>query len=447
MTLLQRLKERFWFVPALLCLAAVILAELLIWSDRVWRLSLPGWADAFLYRVGESGSRDILGAIAGSSLAVAGTTFSITMAVLALTSSTYGPRLIRNFMADRGNQAVLGVYVATFLYSLLVLRSIRVLGDTGGPDAEVFVPHLAVNFAVVLAVLNVAVLIYFIHHISDSIQISTIARRVRTDLRATVERLYPEQVGRDEHEVDDHPAHHDDELDQLLAEDAVPVDAGRPGYVTSVRGEDMVEAARDADVLVDLCVRPGQYVLEDTVLARVHALSSDDKKTVDALRAAVQIDDARNPYQDVSFAVQQLTELAVRALSPGINDPFTAINALDDLSSGLSLLAQRELPSTRRYDADGTLRVHAPQVGAVDLTSTVLDHMRWYAAESPSVMHVSLDLVQRVGSRARDRALRARLLTQVRLLEEAFQDAGHQDHDVEEFTARVREIEQVLTRA
>ncbi len=439
MNLLQRLGERFWFVPALLCVAAVLVAEVLIWADGTWTPVLPGWADAIVYRVGESGSRDILGAIASSSLAVAGTTFSITMAVLALTSSTYGPRLVRNFMTDRGNQVVLGVYVATFLYTLLVLRSVRAVGDPGDPEAEVFVPHLAVNFAVVLAVLNVAVLIYFIHHISDSIQISTIARRVRADLNATVERLYPEQVGSDDRQVEQRR-----DLPDRLEEDGAPVRAARPGYLTSVQGDELVDTARDADVLVHLCVRPGQYVLEDTVVAVVHPPERADRETVNAVRAAIQIGDARNPYQDVSFAVQQLTELAVRALSPGTNDPFTAVNALDDLSSGLSRLATREAPSTRRYDASGTLRVHTPHVGAVELTSTVLDHVRWYAAGSPAVMHAALDLAQRVGRRAGDRDLRARLLTQVRLLDEAFRRAGHQEHDVDEFTARVDEAEQVL---
>ena len=441
MNLLQRLRDRFWFLPAVLCLAAVVVAQLLTWADRSLSPELPGWAQNVLYRVGESGSRDILGAIAGSALGVAGTTFSITMAVLALTSSSYGPRLIRNFMADRGNQLVLGVYVATFLYSLLVLRTIRAVGDPGDPEAEVFVPHLSVNFAVVLAVLNVAVLIYFIHHISDSIQISTIARRVRTDLHSTVKRLYPEDVGRDEREVDG-----EDALPERLEEDGVPVRSGRPGYVTSVREADLLEAAQKADVLVSLSTRPGRYVLRDSVLALVHPPEHAGEELLEAVRGAVTIDDARDPYQDVSFAVQQLTELAVRALSPGTNDPFTAVNALDDLSSGLSLLARREMPSTFRYDEDGTLRVHAPYIGAVELTSEVLDNVRWYAAGAPSVMHAALNLVERVGRNAEHRAIRARLLTQVRLLEEAFRRAGHQEHDVEQFVERAERTARLLAR-
>jgi uncharacterized membrane protein len=439
--LLRRVTGRFWFIPAVLCLVAAVLAELLVWVDRTTRLVVPAWLDAVLYQVGATGSRDILGAIAGSSLAVAGTTFSITMAVLALTSSTYGPRLVRNFMADRGNQLVLGVYVATFLYSLLVLRSVRALGDPGEADAEIFVPHLAVNVAVLLAVLNVAVLIYFIHHISDSIQVSTIARRVRTELHRTVDRLYPEHLG-------GHPggAGDDVELPPRVEEDGAPVLAARPGYLSMVDDTALMRAAQEADVLVRLMVHPGDYVLKGSVLAHVHPAEHCTEDTAEDVRDALTVEDARSPYQDIAFAVQQLTELAVRALSPGTNDPYTAVNALDDLSSGLASLAGRQQPSPHRVDDDGVLRVHAPAVGALELTSGVLDAMRWYAGEHPAVMLQTLVLVERVAEAGADRDLRARLLTQVRLLQDAFEQAGHPAHDVQAFAARVEEVSEGLAR-
>ena len=284
MSILQRLRERFWFIPALLCAAAFVLAEGLIALDRrLGDLVVPDWMSVVLYRVGESGSRDILGAIASSSLAVAGTTFSITIAVLALTSSTYGPRLVRNFMADRGNQAVLGVFVSTFLYSLLTLRSIRVIGDLGNQDAEVFVPHLAVNAAVLLAVLNVAVLIYFIHHISDSIQVSTLASGVRSELLRTIDRLYPADIGRDRRRDDDGSA--DGALPAEVEAHGVPMTAARCGYVQSIRDDELMDAARRHDVLIALRVRPGQYVLDDTVAALVHP----PERAGDRLAEAIEI--------------------------------------------------------------------------------------------------------------------------------------------------------------
>ncbi|MFH5822889.1 DUF2254 domain-containing protein [Georgenia sp. AZ-5] len=440
---LRRLSERFWVIPALLCVAAVVAAEVLIAVDeRVGRLSLPSWASAIFYRVGESGSRDILGAIATSALAVAGTTFSITMAVLALTSSSYGPRLVRNFMADRGNQAVLGSFVATFLYSLLVLRSVRAIGDPGDPEAEVFIPHLAVNGAVGLAVLNVAVLVYFIHHISDSIQVSTIARRVRSDLYASVDGLYPEHLGHGER-----PAPSAAVLPEDLEETGRPVEAGATGYIAEVRTDALMSVAREHDVLLVLTVHPGQYVMAASTVCRVSPPERAEELLERRIRSAVSVTDARSPHQDIEFAVQQLTELAVRALSPGVNDPYTAVNALDDLSSGLVRLASRRIPSPERFDDDHVLRVYAPRPDAVSLTSGVLDSIRWYAASAPPVMHAALSLVERVGGQTEDPRLLENLVAHVDRLSDAFRRAGNDPHDVEGFAAHAREVATSLSRS
>lgn len=431
----RRLTERFWFVPSVLCVLAVAAALGLVAADRTTREPLaPGWADFLLYQVGSNGSRDLLGAIATSSLAVAGTTFSITMAVLALTSSSYGPRLVRNFMADRGNQTVLGVYVATFLYCLLVLRAVRVLGDPGVEDAEVFVPHLAVNGAVLLAVANVGVLVYFIHHISDSVQVATLAGAVRRDLLATVERLYPEHLGGPPGAG---PV-------PELPTGGRPVTADRAGYVQAVERERLVRTARRNDVLVQMQVGPGDYVLPGDVLLLVHGVPRTDERLERGLRRSVLVADARAPHQDVGFAAQQLTEMAVRALSPGTNDPYTARNAVDDLGVGLALLASRPAPSPWRRDRDQVVRVHAVGIDAASLLGTTLDQLRWYAAGAPSVMHACLTMVERVARHAMQAdhdggaRLQQVLLHHLDLLADAFCDAGHHDDDQARFAEHVR---------
>ncbi len=426
-------------MPALLCVAAVVVAAALVAVDRVSQEPLtPGWVDFLLYRVGSDGSRDLLGAIATSSLAVAGTTFSITMAVLALTSSSYGPRLVRNFMADKGNQTVLGVYVATFVYCLLVLRSVRVLGDLGG-DGDVFVPHLAVNGAVLLAIANVGMLIYFIHHISDSVQVATLAGRVRMELLDTVERLYPADLG---------PSGGPPLPD--LSGDGRPVTAGRAGYLQSVAQDVLMRAARRRDVVVELTVRPGDYVLPDTVLAMIRPDRAVNDRLVRTLRRALLVTDARTPYQDVGFAMQQLTEMAVRALSPGTNDPYTAQNAIDDLSAGLSVLVSRPPPSPWRRDDHGVVRVHAATPDVVLLLGTSLDQLRWYGAGAPSVMQSCVTLIERVAAHVRPPApgeapqLQQQLLAHLDLLADAFSAAGHHPDDQARFGDRVRCARQLI---
>ncbi|MDQ3450602.1 MAG: DUF2254 domain-containing protein, partial [Actinomycetota bacterium] len=323
-----RLRQTFWFLPALLCALAVVLAESLIFLDRRLDEVDLGPFGVLINRVGESGSRDLLGAIVGSMLTVASTTFSITIAVLALSSATYGPRLVRNFMADRGNQLVLGVFVATFLYSLLVLRSIRVLE---GGSGDYFVPHLAVNVAVLLAVLAIGVLVYFIHHISDSVQIWTLAREVRTDLLATVNRLYPEQIGAGSDEVRDASGPHD--VPPGLDVEGVSVRSRDTGYVQGVDHEKLLALVGKHDLVVSLRVRPGQHTIDGTPLAVLWPPRRVDDDVRAEIRAALKVGHARTPQEDVGFPALLLEEMAVRALSPGTNDPYTALNALDDLSA------------------------------------------------------------------------------------------------------------------
>ncbi len=245
----RRLSKTFWLLPAAMCVLGAVLAEVLILLDqRLGDLEF-GPFRMLVTRVGAAGSGDLLGAIAGSMLTVASTTFSITIPALALASSTYGPRLVRNFTADRGNQFVLGVFLATFLYSLLVLRSIRVL-DEGGE--QTFVPHLAVNVAVLLAVSALGVLVYFIHHIADSIQVWSLAQQGRTDLLTVVERLYPQRLGANEGEdSDDAGARNGPDSA------GVPVPSSNTGYVQGIDDEPLLALATKYDLVVELRVGPG----------------------------------------------------------------------------------------------------------------------------------------------------------------------------------------------
>ncbi len=434
---LRRVADRFWFLPGVLCIAAVVLSESLISLDsRLDGPVGPVWAQALFYRIGESGTRDILGTIASASLGVAGTTFSITMAVLALTSSSYGPRLVRNFMADRGNQAVLGVFVATFLYSLLVLRAVGSASDSS-PSGEAFVPHLAVNTAIVLAVANVVAMVYFIHHISDSIQIATLSSGVRNDLLAVVDRMYPEASGA-------HPSQ-SELLPTPVPTDGTTIRGEHHGYVQTIEHDDLVQLARRADLVAVLHIQPGQYVLPGTPLLTLCPRTPVTGSLERSALSAIQIANARSPHQDIDFSVQQLTEMAVRALSPGTNDPVTAINALDDLSSGLARLVGREIPPHVRVDTSGTPRLHTTVPEPLALVTGVVDHMRWYATSSPTVMHATLVFLERVGTSAHSAELRSALVRQVGLVRDAFRTAGHHVHDSQEFEAHSAQVAALIS--
>jgi len=423
-------RDSFWFLPGALLLFAALLAEgLIVVDQRVDELDLGPFA-VLATRIGESGSRDVLGAIAGSVIGVAATSFSITIAVLATASSTYGPRLVRNFMTDRGNQFVLGVYAATFVYSLLTLRSIR---EPGGAD-EVFVPHLAVNVAVLLAVLSIGVLIWFINHIADSVQVGTLSRRVRTELVETVDRLYPEQLGRAPSEVPDGAGVHD--VPAGLRADGVEVRADTDGYVLGVAEDRLLDLATHHDVVVSLQVRPGSHLVVGDVIALLWPAEHAGDGLAADVRSGVHVGRARTPDQDVGYAVLVLEEMAVRALSPSTNDPYTAINALDDLAAGLTRLVGRDVPSPYRYGPDDRLRVIAPRTGPVELVDRVFDAVRLHATGHPTVLHRMCALAGQLARTARDPALVDRLADHLEQLQEAFERSSPQQCDLAELRRR-----------
>ncbi|MGV9857664.1 DUF2254 domain-containing protein [Gordonia sp. NPDC003425] len=410
---LAQMRDAFWLVPLLLGLAGIVLAQLLVALDKAVGTTRPGLGVLF-YQVGVSGGRDILGAIAGSILAVAATSFSITISVLATASSTYGPRLVRNFMNDRGNQFVLGMFGATFLYSLMVLRAIRGEDDLKGS----FVPDIAINVAVLLAVVDVIVLVYFINHIARSIQVSTLSSRVRSELDSVVGLLYPEE-----------------EPSDAVAAPTPPggqvVTSALSGFIIGIDEESVLDTACKHDCLIVVGVRPGDHVIEGDPIAYVHpavdnaqedrrpARDSDVDVPDDKVRAHIHVGETRTPYQDIQFAVQQLTEMAVRALSPGTNDPYTAHNALNELAAGLTPMAQRTAPQLGRVDSDGTLRLIVTRLPLTELIDDVFGAVRTYAIAHPIAMTAAILLARRLGTAAVDDDVRDAVLRHLTLIYDA----------------------------
>ncbi|WP_058729043.1 DUF2254 domain-containing protein [Curtobacterium oceanosedimentum] len=398
--LLVRVRESFWFLPALLGVVAIVVAQLLVTLDRE---VLDGQVPAvpFLDALSAGGGRSILTTIGTAMLTVAGTSFSITISVLATTSSTYGPRLVRNFTADRANQLVLAAFTSTFLYAMVVLRTVH----TDVDDGDAFVPVVAIHVAVLLAVLDVGVLVFFIHHIASSTQITSLQRQVQTDLRAAVDEAYRDG---------------DDER-RTIQPVTVPEDgwyavrAASDGYVQSVEWRTLTAWAVRNDRLVDVVATPGRYVIQGDVVVRVRVRaggdqadrSRDDDSTpaIDAatsrtLRAAVVLGTARTPVQDVEFALQQLVEIAVRGLASGSNDPYTAVSALDMATPVLVPLWRDRSAVTALLGPDGTPRVLQHWPSPEDLVAGLFATVGHYGAGQPLVERAADRLAERLEHQA-----------------------------------------------
>ena len=372
----DRIRSSFWFVPAVMAAAAVALSFGSIMLDETvkdWSALGLNW----IFSGDTEGAATILGTLAGSMITITGVVFSMTLVALSLASSQLGPRLLHNFMSDTTTQVVLGTFVSTFLYCLLILRTIR------REEGAIFVPHLSVSLAVLFAVVSVAVLIYFIHHVSLSIQANQIMAKVGTELNEGIECLFPVRIGSGGPRISakQPSAHFLDAFDQT----ARPVCSTEDGYLQFIDGDGLIELAEKGDVVIRLARPPGHYIVAGCPLAMVWPENRLSDTLKDRIQTAFALGNQRTPGQDIEFSVNQLVEIAVRALSPGVNDPFTAVSCVDHLGSALCRLAQREVPSQYRHDEQGQLRLIAPVVTFAEITDAAFNQIRQYGRSSAAV--------------------------------------------------------------
>ena len=350
-TRLQGVVDSYWFVPTISLFVATALAFALIELDA--RLDFPlGERFPRLFGASAGAARGTLTAIATSMITVAGVVFSVTVVALSLAASTYSPRVLRTFMHDRPPQFAFGVFVGVFVYCLIVLRTVR-----GGEDEGSFVPTVSVLAALLLALASAWVLVYFIHHVALSIQVSTIIERIAVETRGAIDRLFPQSLGAGDDDGDGDDVSADDRFDWQ------PVPARRSGYIVGIDTDRLIAFARGRGAVLRMDLGVGEFAIEGQPLAslsgaRRRGTDADADADADALADIYTVAGERTIDQDAEYGVQQLVDVATRALSPGVNDPGTAMRCIDQLSTVLVRMAARRLPSRRRLE-DGELRLLA----------------------------------------------------------------------------------------
>jgi uncharacterized membrane protein len=340
-------RSSYWFLPGLLAILSILLSFLTIALDDILQTEVRETL-GFLWGGGPEGTRGLLETVAGSMITVAGVTFSVTMVALSLASSQFGSRLLRNFMADTGNQIVLGTFISTFLYSLLVLRTVR----TGDDE---FVPYISVTIAILLSIASIGVLIYFIHHVTLIMQSSYVVAEVAKDLFRTIERVFTKSEG----EASQREVEIDGKLQmpESFDEGCIQIISNNSGYIQAVDDKKLLELSHKHDLFFKIPYRPGHFIIENYPIMFLYPKERlDDKERKKIVRAFI-IGRERTHAQDVEYAIEQLVELAVRALSTGINDPFTANTCIDWLGAALAKMSEMEFPSNMRLDENGIVRI------------------------------------------------------------------------------------------
>ena len=361
--LLSDLTDAFWIVPGSMVIIGVIAGIGFVELDRSGLIPQSMLQSTWLYNGGATGARTLLGAVVSSTIGVAGTVFSITIAALAVAAGQMGPRLLRNFTRDRGNQITLGVFLGTFSYALMVLRSVRAQGEGE------FIPHLSLSIALVLAFASVATLVYFVGHMATRINADTVVQLVSEELSAAIKRLTTDES---------QPAPPDSDFWRHAR---ILTNPGR-GYLQHLAGDQLADWAAEHKTSLLLLVRPGDYVFPGTPIAVM-------TPPVDGAEAAIikttALGTERKSADDLEFAVRQLIEVAVRALSSGINDPHTAISVLDRIGAALCEIVPLHLRNGVYLRAERPVLV-VPSIEYGGLVDAMFHMIRQNGAGTPSVL-------------------------------------------------------------
>lgn len=420
----DRIAGSFWLLPALLTVALGALAGVLTWADG----ALLGVGEAFGFAGGPTAARSLLSVIASSTLTLAGLVFSVTLVVLTLASSQYSPRMLRTFLTDQRTKVTLGVFLGTYTYALVALRAVRTADEATGQSA--FVPGITLTVAFALALVAIAVFALFIDHVVQSVRVERIIGSIADDTRRVIDAVYPDdRAGRDG-SVGGTPG--------AVAAVAVadPADAGvalreisapAARVVSSIDVGALVDRARDADAVVVVHHGVGRFVPEGATLLTVLGGGEADDG---ALVGSVGLTRSRTLTQDVAFGLRQLVDVAERALSPGVNDPTTAVQAVDQIHDLLRRLGTRPISDGRYVDDAGVLRVQVPVWSWEDYVGLALDEIRhWGAGSLQIVLRLRLlidDLLTVVDGTRTDVLHRQRALLDARV-EEAL-PAVERDH-------------------
>ncbi|HKU04177.1 MAG TPA: DUF2254 domain-containing protein [Arthrobacter sp.] len=383
---LDALRTQLWPLPVLAIAAAVALGVALPVVDAGIDGQLPDNAKVLLFSGGAEAARAVLQAIAGSLITVTSLTFSLTVVTLQLASSQFSPRLLRTFSADRFVHGTLALFLAAFAFALAVLRSVR--DEVSGSRA--FVPEISVTVAFVLAIASVVGLVLFLAHLAREIRVETMMCRVGGETRDTIDRVFPKN----------RPVAGAAPVPQP---GSFPIPAKSSGFLNSLDKDRLLAAAGNFGAVVRIDRAPGSFLVEGVPFATAWPQEAGAGLGPDAreglcreINTAVATGLERTSVQDVGYGFRQLVDVAVRALSPGINDPTTAVHVLGHLSALLCRLVDRDPGPEQIRDDDGQVRVVLSLPGLPDLADLAVNQVRNYGAGDADVVQRLLDLLNEV---------------------------------------------------
>lgn len=371
----DKLKASFWFIPVVLIVISILLSFGLLYIDSLVHFPQDGLGH-FLFVSSSDSARSILSTISAAMMGVAGTVFSITLVALTLASSQFGSRLIKNFMYVKINQIVLGAYISTYLYCLLVLNSVQDSND------YTFIPSISILVAIIATIANIILLIIFIHQIATSLQADKVASDITDIILRQVKTLLPEKIG------EDSKSEYNLDISSVISgyQNRIPIKSPKNGYLQYIDSEALLKIVSKNNSLLELYHRPGGHMVAGAEMGLLYSNGNWKKDELEIIFRQFEIGKTKTSQQDIEFSIQQMVQIASRALSSGINDPYTAITIVDNLTATMSCLAQAKFPSKYRFDKEGNLRIIADVLKFEGVLDAAFNQIRQFSNGNTAVI-------------------------------------------------------------
>lgn len=432
------IKTSFWFTPCLILSLTLLGCLSLLLIDLYAGLDSLSWLN-FLYHANADITRDLLTTVASSVMTVVSITFSITIVALTNASSQFGPRLIRNFMEDPSTQIVLGVFISLFVYCLVLVRM------TDDFAAGAFLPGLTMAGAIVMTLSGILLLIYFIHHVSLNLQSDSVIDNVYSELQSSISQIFKQQKMEEDTDTPTDIKQTQATKSEVKKREQFKFQSQSCGYIQAINYADLTNVMSKLDGHLNVLVNPGDFVVNRMVVmtSDIEQFSKEDEQT---LHECFTLGPKRTPIQDPEFAVHQLVEIALRALSPGINDPYSAIACIDKLTAAICDLTQKNFPEGITYDNNGTERVTYKTTSFENLANIAFNQIRQYSQSCLAVQLRQIEGIIRIAEQANHSTHWSFVFHQRLMLEHGLEQQQLVDLDKKEVSSRLQALNELLEK-
>lgn len=406
----------------MMILSALLLAVVLTTVDRSLQIEGVEVLGALVPK-GTQSAGTLLSAIATSILTVAGSIFSIVIIAIQLASGQFGPRMLRDFMHDRVSQITLGTCGATFVYQIAILWAIEDSKDIS------FTPQISVFVGFLLAVISTFVIIYFVHHIADTVHADNLIARIGKDLESSIHQVLPksrEQFDQQSKNNKSAAARQIQEVPADFEQKAIALPSHHNGYIQKIDYNALCAIATQHNLILKLLYRPGQFAVKNSQLLYAYAektpnIASHQTLSID-INDTLTCGNQRKPDHDIEFPVKQLVEIAIRAISPAVNDPFTAIRCIDRLTMRLCEISQKAPQSIYRFDDSRQLRLIINPVTFESIVKAAFDQIRQYGQSDVSVTIRLLEAIEKIGEQCHTQPQKRSLRRQADMIQRGGQN-------------------------